>query len=78
MAKLERIRESLKGNPVSYTHLDVYKRQDTYGEASVRKGLAQVVSLLRGQEVGYQDIRAAIENVTCLLYTSARPGSCFS
>jgi hypothetical protein len=38
--------------------------EDTYGEASVRKGLAQVVSLLRGQEVGYQDIRAAIENVT--------------
>jgi hypothetical protein len=38
--------------------------EDTYGEAAVRKGLAQVVSLLRGQEVGYQDIRAAIENVT--------------
>jgi hypothetical protein len=38
--------------------------EDTYGEASVREGLAQVVSLLRGQEVGYQDIRAAIENVT--------------
>ena len=38
--------------------------EDTYGEASVRQGLAQVVRLLRGQEVGYQDIRAAIENVT--------------
>ena len=38
--------------------------EDTYGEASVRQGLAEVVRLLRGQEVGYQDIRAAIENVT--------------
>jgi hypothetical protein len=38
--------------------------EDTNGEASVREGLAQVVRLLRGQEVGYQDIRAAIENVT--------------
>jgi hypothetical protein len=38
--------------------------EDMYGGASVRKGLAQVVSLLRGQEVGYQDIRAAIENIT--------------
>jgi hypothetical protein len=38
--------------------------EDTYGEASVREGLAQVVRLLRGQEVEYQDIRAAIENVT--------------
>lgn len=38
--------------------------EDAYGEASVRRGLAQVVRLLRGQEVGYEDIRAAIENVT--------------
>jgi hypothetical protein len=38
--------------------------EDAYGEEPVRRGLAQVVSLLRGQEVGYQDIRAAIENVT--------------
>jgi len=38
--------------------------EDAYGEDSVRQGLKQLVSLLRGQEVGYQDIRAAIENVT--------------
>jgi hypothetical protein len=38
--------------------------EDAYGEASVRQALAQVVSLLRGQEVGFQDIRAALENVT--------------
>lgn len=38
--------------------------EDAYGEESVRKGLAQVVSLLRGQEVKYQDIRAALENET--------------
>jgi hypothetical protein len=38
--------------------------EDAYGEESVRKGLEQVVRLLRGQEVGFQDIRAALENVT--------------
>ncbi len=38
--------------------------EDAYGEASVRQALAQVVSLLRGQAVGFQDIRAALENVT--------------
>jgi hypothetical protein len=38
--------------------------EDAFGEAPVRQGLAQVVSLLRGQEVGYQDIRATLENVT--------------
>jgi len=38
--------------------------EDAYGEEPVRKGLAQVVSLLRGQSVEYQDIRAAIESVT--------------
>jgi len=38
--------------------------EDAYGEESVRQGLAQVVSLLRGQGVRYQDIRAAIENIT--------------
>jgi hypothetical protein len=38
--------------------------EDAYGEESVRRALAQVVSLLHGQEVGYQDIRAALENET--------------
>lgn len=38
--------------------------EDAYGEQPVRRALAQVVSLLRGQAVRYQDIRAALENVT--------------
>ena len=38
--------------------------EDIYGEEPVRRGLAQVVSLLRGQEIKYQDIRAALENET--------------
>jgi hypothetical protein len=38
--------------------------EDTYGEAPVRKGLAQVVALLRGKEVGFNDLRAALEQTT--------------
>ena len=38
--------------------------EDAYGEAPIRQGLTQVVTLLRGQEVGFQDIRAALENAT--------------
>jgi hypothetical protein len=38
--------------------------EDAYGEESVRRGLAEVLTLLRGQRVGYPDIRAALENVT--------------
>jgi peptidase M1-like protein len=34
------------------------------GEAPVRKGLSNVVSLLRGQEVGYNEIRSAIEQTS--------------
>ncbi|MGH9745836.1 MAG: hypothetical protein ACRD59_06975 [Candidatus Acidiferrales bacterium] len=35
--------------------------EDYCGEAPVRAALARVVSLLRGQEVGYNEIRSAIE-----------------
>jgi hypothetical protein len=35
--------------------------EDRYGEAPVRTALTRVVSLLRGQQVGYNDIRSAIE-----------------
>jgi hypothetical protein len=59
------------GDPVEQRRIALAKAplffialEDAYGEESVRRGLAQVVSLLRGREVGYQDIRAAIENVT--------------
>jgi hypothetical protein len=38
--------------------------EDAYGEAPVRSGLAQVVALLRGQEVGFNDLRAALEQTT--------------
>jgi hypothetical protein len=35
--------------------------EDQYGEEPVRKALKRVVTLLRGQEVGYNEIRSAIE-----------------
>jgi hypothetical protein len=38
--------------------------EDACGEESVRRGLAQVLTVLRGQKVGYPDLRAALENVT--------------
>jgi len=38
--------------------------EDACGEQSVRRGLAQVLTLLHAQRVGYPDIRAALENVT--------------
>jgi hypothetical protein len=38
--------------------------EDAYGEAPVRSGLSQVVALLRGQEVGFNDLRAALEQTT--------------
>jgi hypothetical protein len=38
--------------------------EDKCGEAPVRSGLARIVSLLRGQEVGYNDIRSAIEQTS--------------
>jgi hypothetical protein len=38
--------------------------EDACGEAPVRSGLAQVVALLRGKEVGFNDLRAALEQTT--------------
>lgn len=38
--------------------------EDAYGEAPVRSGLAQVVALLRGKKVGFNDLRAALEQTT--------------
>jgi len=38
--------------------------EDAYGEEPVRSGLARVVALLRGKEVGFNDLRAAIEETT--------------
>jgi hypothetical protein len=56
---IEQRRIALAKAPLFYLALE-----DVYGEESVRRGLAQVVSILHGEEVGYQDIRAALENVT--------------
>jgi len=38
--------------------------EDACGEASIRSGLAHMVSLLRGNQVGYDDLRAALEQST--------------
>ncbi len=38
--------------------------EDAYGEAPIRAGLNRLVALLRGQEVGYDDLRAALEAST--------------
>jgi hypothetical protein len=38
--------------------------EDAYGEASVRTGLRRMVTLLRGQQVGYDDLRATLEEST--------------
>jgi hypothetical protein len=38
--------------------------EDAYGESPVRNGLARVVALLRGKEVGFNDLRAALEQNT--------------
>ena len=42
--------------PLMYAALE-----DTCGEAPVRNGLKRLVTLLRGQEVGFDDMRSAIE-----------------
>jgi len=56
-AELRRI--ALVKAPLFYVALE-----DAYGEAPVRSGLARFVSLLRGSEVGYDDLRAALEEST--------------
>jgi len=38
--------------------------EDAYGEAPVRAGLNRMLTLLRGREVGYDDLRAALEEST--------------
>jgi hypothetical protein len=38
--------------------------EDAYGEAPVRQGLKQVVAILGGKEVGYDDVRSALEQST--------------
>lgn len=38
--------------------------EDSFGQAAVRAGLKNLLSLLRGQEVGYDDLRSALEQST--------------
>ena len=38
--------------------------EDAYGAATVRHGLTQVVALLGGKDVGYDDVRSALEQST--------------
>jgi aminopeptidase N len=38
--------------------------EDAYGQAPVRQGLKQVVAILGGKEVGYDDLRSALEQST--------------
>jgi hypothetical protein len=38
--------------------------EDSYGEAPIRAGLKNLVSILRGQEVGYDEVRSALEQST--------------
>jgi hypothetical protein len=56
---IEQRRIALAKAPLFFVALE-----DAYGEEPVRRGLTQVRTLLPGQNVGYPDIRAALENVT--------------
>jgi hypothetical protein len=38
--------------------------EDTYGKQPVRQGLCDLAELLKGQEAGYDDLRAALEHTT--------------
>ncbi len=38
--------------------------EDSYGEAPIREGLKNLVTLLRGQEASYDEVRAALEQST--------------
>lgn len=55
----EQRRISLAKAPLFFVALE-----DTCGEAPMRSGLAHMVSLLRGSPVGYDDLRAALEQST--------------
>ena len=73
---------TVRGTPVSYTHLDVYKRQPVCGRHpglrevfERRQGNAQQADLLRGGERGRhgRSVHAVVDVVLdelCLLYTS--------
>lgn len=55
----EQRRIALAKAPLFYIALE-----DAYGEAPIRAGLKRLATLIRGQEVGYDDLRAALEEST--------------
>jgi len=55
----EQRRIALAKAPLFYVALE-----DSYGEAPVRQGLRDLAELLKGQEAGYDDLRAALEHTT--------------
>ena len=57
--------------PVSYTHLDVYKRQELAREGALRAALLRDAVLLRRQLVPDGLRRGLL--IVCLLYTSPLP-----
>lgn len=56
---IEQRRIALAKAPLFYIALE-----DSYGEQPVRHGLRDLAELLRGQEAGYDDLRAALEHTT--------------
>ncbi len=52
-------RIALAKAPLFYVELE-----DICGEGPMRSGLAHLVALLRGQEIGYDDLRSALEQAT--------------
>ena len=52
-------RIALAKAPLFYVELE-----DICGESPMRSGLAYLVALLRGQEIGYDDLRSALEQAT--------------
>jgi len=56
---VEQRRIGLAKAPLFYIALE-----DAYGEQPVRRGLAQLIALLRGQGAGYDDLRSALEEAT--------------
>jgi hypothetical protein len=53
------IRIALQKAPLFYIALE-----DSYGEAQVRAGIKNMITLLRGQNAGYDDLRSALEQST--------------
>lgn len=60
------IGDPLKQRLIAYDRASLFfiALEDTYGEAEIRRGIAHLVSALRGEPVGLSDLRAALEQET--------------